>query len=99
MGARQKSPARAEIVAAARNASLQGGITEVTLAENLWTAGMPDPDLIVRTGGAMRLSNFLLWQAAYTELFFLEKFWPDFCEKDLDEILQAYAARTRNFGI
>jgi undecaprenyl diphosphate synthase len=90
---------RAEIVAAARSlAERRVEVTEKTLADALWTAGMPDPDIVIRTGGARRLSNFLLWQSAYSELFFVDTFWPDFSEKDLDTILSQYAARTRNFG-
>src|SRR3989344_3932574 len=84
---------RAEIVAAANAAATTGKpITEESLQEHLWTAGMPDPDLIIRTGGEKRLSNFLLWQAAYSELFFIEKYWPDFTEKLLDDILAEYTA-------
>lgn len=90
---------RAEIVDAAQKAAEAGDITEESLRANMWSAEMPDPDLIVRTGGAHRLSNFLLWQAAYSELFFLDTFWPDFSEADLDAVLTEYAARTRNFGV
>jgi undecaprenyl diphosphate synthase len=90
---------RAELVAAARAAaSSQGGIDEDAMQKNLWTAGMPDPDLIIRTGGRHRLSNFLLWQAAYSELFFLDTLWPDFSEPDLDGVLRDYADIQRNFG-
>ncbi len=59
---------------------------------------MPDPDIIIRTGGARRLSNFLLWQAAYSELFFIDPYWPDFSEKILDEILTEYTERERRMG-
>jgi undecaprenyl diphosphate synthase len=66
--------------------------------ENLWTGKIPAPDLIIRTSGEMRLSGFLLWQATYSELYFTEKFWPDFTEKDLDKALNDYALRQRRFG-
>lgn len=88
---------RAEIVAAAQK--IKGEITEDSLAHNLWTAGMPDPDILIRTGGQERLSNFLLWQAAYSELFFLPVLWPDFSASELDAVLTEYTARKRNFGI
>lgn len=91
---------RAEIVAAARSAAAQGGeITEDTFAHQLWTAEMPDPDLVIRTGGQMRLSNFLPWQSVYSELFFSDSFWPDFSKEEFERILTEYRARTRNFGI
>lgn len=90
---------QAEIASAARAASEKGEINEETIKNNLWSAGMPDPDLIIRTGGAQRLSNFLLWQAAYSEFFFHNAYWPDFGESDLDAVLSQYEARTRNFGI
>lgn len=89
---------RAEIAAAAQAAAAQGEVTEESLENNLWTAGMPDPDLIVRTGGAHRLSNFLLWQSAYSELFFIDEFWPDFSEVILDRVLAEYKERERRFG-
>ena len=60
-------------------------ITEELVGKNLWTAGLPDPDLIIRTSGEKRLSGFLTWQAVYSELYFLKKHWPDFTEKDLDK--------------
>ena len=64
----------------------------------LVTAGIPDPDLIVRTSGESRLSNYLLWQSAYTELLFVDTLWPDFREKDFNEALEAYAKRDRRYG-
>lgn len=64
----------------------------------LMTQGIPDPDLLVRTSGEQRISNFLLWQCAYSELFFTETLWPDFCKSDLEEAMQAYAGRERRFG-
>lgn len=73
-------------------------ITEETISTNLWTAGVADPDLIVRTSGEYRLSNFLTWQSAYCELLFINKHWPDFTEKDLDLIIAEYDRRQRRFG-
>ena len=91
---------KAEIVQAAQAAQEAGGtITEESLAKHLWTSGMPDPDLIIRTGGEQRLSNFLLWQGAYSELFFLKTHWPAFTKADLEEVLKEYAARERRMGI
>ena len=73
-------------------------ITESLFEEFLSTTGLPDPDLVIRAGGEKRLSNFLLWQAAYSELYFSEKLWPDFTKKDLDEALIEYEHRHRRFG-
>ncbi len=69
-----------------------------SIADRLDTVGIPDPDLIIRTSGEERLSNFLLWQAAYAELVFLPGYWPDFDRKQFEEALQIYAARDRRFG-
>ena len=74
-------------------------ITEQTLSKSLDTALWPDPDLIVRTSGEQRLSNFLLWQASYAELWFPEVLWPDFTERDFDRALEEYARRDRRFGL
>jgi undecaprenyl diphosphate synthase len=68
------------------------------LEKNLYTKGIPDPDILIRTGGHKRLSNFMLWQLAYTELFFLNKLWPDFNSNDLIKIIKKYRSITRNFG-
>jgi len=73
-------------------------ITEKVISENLWTAGLPDPDLIIRTGGRLRLSNFLTWQSTYSELYFTDKYWPDFTEKDLLDAFADFSKRKRNFG-
>ncbi len=89
---------RAEIVAAANAAAQVGQITEDSLREHMWSAEMPDPDLIIRTSGEMRLSNFLLWQAAYSELFFIQPHWPDFNEAALDRVLIEYTERERRHG-
>jgi undecaprenyl diphosphate synthase len=93
---------RAEIVDAAR-ALLAAradphAIDETHFAEHLYTAGQPDVDLIIRTGGDQRTSNFLLWQAAYAELIFCDKFWPDFSEEDFDAAIDDYERRDRRFG-
>lgn len=90
---------RAEIVAAAQSAAAEGGeITEDLFAQKLWTAEMPDPDLIIRTGGEKRLSNFLPWQSVYSELFFTDTFWPDFAKEEFDTILAEFASRERRHG-
>ena len=68
------------------------------ISDNLYTAGQPDPDLVIRTSGELRLSNFLPWQAVYSELLFVNKNWPDFTEQDLDEAIIEYQKRTRKFG-
>lgn len=73
-------------------------INESTLASNLDTAGYPDPELLIRTSGELRLSNFLLWQLAYTELYFTNVLWPDFRKKHLIEALEEYNKRERRFG-
>jgi undecaprenyl diphosphate synthase len=90
---------RPEIVNAAKSISESGEeITEESFKKHLWTAGMPDPDIIVRTGGEKRLSNFLLWQGAYAEIFFVDPYWPDFSEKILEAILIEFGARERRHG-
>lgn len=73
-------------------------ITEQTISNNLYTKGQPDPDLLIRTSGEIRLSNFLPWQLVYTEFVFMEKNWPDFDEHDLDEAIEIYRKRNRKFG-
>ena len=97
---------RQEITAAARRLAelAQSGqldpadITPELLAAHLYTAGTPDPDLLIRTSGEMRLSNFLLWQLSYTELWVTPVLWPDFTEADFDAALADYATRHRRFG-
>jgi undecaprenyl diphosphate synthase len=74
-------------------------ISEQTISEHLMTHAMPDPDLIVRTSGECRLSNFLLWQASYAEFYFPEVLWPDFDEKEFEKALEAYASRERRYGL
>tara|TARA_Y100000996_G_scaffold241695_1_gene190140 strand:+ start:1845 stop:2516 length:672 start_codon:yes stop_codon:yes gene_type:complete len=73
-------------------------ITENSIKNNLYTKNIPDPDILVRTGGKKRLSNFMLWQLAYAELFFLDKLWPDFMPKDLNKIVKIFHKTKRNFG-
>jgi undecaprenyl diphosphate synthase len=98
--------ARAEIAAAARSlaADVAAGriaaaaIDEELFATRLDTAGMPDPDLLIRTAGEMRVSNFLLWQISYAELWVTDVAWPEFSEPDFDAALAAFAARDRRFG-
>ena len=97
---------RQEITAAVRHlaeqvkaGSLQPeDITPETIATHLYTAGMPDPDLLIRTGGEVRLSNYLLWQCAYSELYFCDTFWPDFKEEELRKAICDYQKRERRFG-
>ena len=73
-------------------------IDESIVSNKLYTAGMPDPDLLIRTSGEKRLSNFLPWQLVYTEFLFVDKYWPEFTEDDLDNAILEYQKRTRNFG-
>ena len=73
-------------------------ITEKNLSKYLFTKNIPDPELLIRTGNTKRLSNFLLWQLAYAEIFFIKKLWPDFNEKDFSNILRKYKSIKRNFG-
>jgi len=93
---------RTELVDAVRGIVRAGipadGIDEATIAAALYTAGLPDPDLVIRTGGEQRLSNFLIWQSAYAELLTTETLWPDYGPADLDDALAEYASRTRRFG-
>ena len=73
-------------------------ITEETISNNLYTAGQPDPDLLIRTSGELRTSGFLPWQIVYSEFLFIDKNWPDFEESDLDEAIEIYKKRNRKFG-
>jgi undecaprenyl diphosphate synthase len=90
---------RSEIVRAANIAVEKGEkLTEESFSRLLYTAEQPDPDLVIRTGKELRLSNFLLWQSAYAELYFSDKMFPEFSDKDLDEAIENYRNRVRRFG-
>ncbi len=93
---------RAELVEAARRLVASGvpsaEVDEAGLAAHLYEPEMPDPDVLIRTSGELRISNFLLWQLAYSELYFTERLWPDFDQADLEDALEAYASRRRRFG-
>lgn len=82
----------------ADDAAIIGAITEETVGQHLATAFMPDPDLLIRTGGELRISNYLLWQIAYSELYFSDVYWPDFSEDDLHRAIQSYQQRQRRYG-
>ena len=73
-------------------------ITEQTINDHLWTAQMPDPELLIRTGGELRISNYLLWQCAYSEFYFCDTYWPDFDEEALHKAIANYQGRQRRFG-
>ena len=92
--------ARSEILMAVNKATKKksGGLLEKDLTENLYTKNMPDVDLLIRTGGQRRLSNFLLWQIAYSELYFIDTLWPDFSEKDFVNALYFFQNTERKFG-
>ncbi len=97
---------RQEIVEAARRIAAEvaegrlrpGQVDEATFAGNLFTVGMPDPDLVIRTSGEMRISNFLLWQCAYAELVFLDVLWPDFGREELEAAISDFSRRERRYG-
>ena len=97
---------RQELVRAARSLAEQaaagtldpGSITEQTLSDHLYTAGQKDPDFILRPSGEKRLSNFMLWQAAYSELVEMDVLWPDFTRADLDLAIEEFNRRSRRFG-
>jgi len=94
---------RAEILNAVRHIIADGispeEVDEELFSRYLYTAGLPDPDLIIRTAGEMRLSNFLIWQSAYAEYYSTPTYWPDFDQEELRKALEAYAARERRFGL
>lgn len=81
-----------------QNGEISGRITEEMISEELFTAGQPDPDLIVRTSGEMRLSNFLTWQSVYSELYFTDVLWPDMNEEEVDKAVADYYSRQRRYG-
>ena len=87
------------IAAEVKDGKLQAeDISEATIASHLWTHFMPDPELLIRTGGELRISNYLLWQIAYSELYFCDTYWPDFDEEALHEAISNYQRRQRRFG-
>lgn len=91
---------RAEIIEAVNMAIEKGvPVTEESFPALFWTAGMPDPDMIIRTSGEVRISNFLLWQSAYSELFFTDTLWPDFGEKEFQSMVEQYGERKRRKGV
>lgn len=98
---------RSEIVRAVKNLAQQVAdgqmtaeqISEQAITDNLYTVGIPDPDLVIRTSGECRLSNFLMWQCAYSELYFTDVLWPDFDEQSLVEAIEVYNKRDRRFGL
>ena len=87
-----------EIVSSVKKIKNLSLINEKKISSNLSTKDFPDPDILIRTGGKKRLSNFMLWQLAYTEIFFLEKLWPDFNNQDLKRVLNKFKSIKRNFG-
>ena len=87
-----------EIINAFKKIKKKKRITEKTIEENLYTSGIPNPDLLIRTGNTQRLSNFLLWQLSYTEIFFEKKLWPNFTKNDYKKILNKFRLLKRNFG-
>lgn len=90
---------RVEIVTAAQKAAASGeGITNESLERHLWTASIPDIDILIRTSGEMRTSGFLTWKSTYAELFFIDKYWPDFNKADFERVLAEYAMRERRMG-
>lgn len=87
------------IAAAVKNGQMQvSDITEETLSQLLYTKGLPDPDLLIRTSGEKRISNFLLWQLSYAEFYFTDKFWPDFNEHEFEKALSDFKRRERRYG-
>lgn len=89
---------RREIADAISRLSTDAPVSEDAITNALWTSGMPDPDIIIRPGGEKRLSNFLLWQSAYAELFFIDTLWPDFTKEEFSRILLEYRERERRKG-
>ena len=87
-----------EIVDAINSLKKKTKISLISIEKNLYTKNLPNPDILIRTGGHNRLSNFMLWQLAYAEIYFLDKLWPDFNEKDLKKIVKNFSTIKRNFG-
>lgn len=103
---RSATPSRWEITQAVKNIAQEiqegklsaGEVSEEVICKHLNTNFMPDPDLLIRTGGELRISNYLLWQCAYTELYFCDTFWPDFDEEEFCKAIVDYQSRERRFG-
>ena len=97
---------KSEIVRAAKNLAKKVNLNEIEIhdiddkvfCENLYTVGQPDIDLLIRTGGEKRISNFMLWQCAYAEFYFTDTLWPDFSEKSFNSAVEEYFSRSRRFG-
>ena len=89
---------KAEIINAFKKLNKKKNISIKSLEKNFYTANLPDPDILIRTGGRKRLSNFMLWQLAYSEIYFLDKLWPDFNSKDFKKIVNNFKKIKRNFG-
>ena len=89
---------RDEIIRTIKKIKNVNKINEKEITSNLFTKNLPEPEILIRTGGRKRLSNFMLWQLAYTEIFFLDKLWPDFRISDLRKIINKYKKTKRNFG-
>lgn len=89
---------RSELVHAFEQLKGRESVSEENIGQALWTHDLPDPDMIIRTGGQKRLSNFLPWQSVYSELFFTDTLWPDFGEEEFGAMLEEFAGRKRNFG-
>ena len=91
--------AKEEIISSVKKTINSGKlINEANITKNLYTAGVPDPEILIRTGNRYRLSNFLLWQTSYTEIFFVKKLWPDFNKNDFNKIISKFKKMRRNFG-
>ena len=89
---------KTEIVNSIQKLKNKNKISIKSINKNLYTNDLPDPDILIRTGGHKRLSNFMLWQLSYTEIYFLDKLWPDFNEKDLKKVISNFKKIKRNFG-
>jgi undecaprenyl diphosphate synthase len=76
-----------------------GPFSDEDISRALWTVGLPEPDIIIRTGGERRLSGFLAWQSVYAELFFVDTLWPSFSKEEFERVLVQFAARKRNYGV
>ncbi|MBP1737634.1 MAG: Undecaprenyl pyrophosphate synthetase, partial [Oscillospiraceae bacterium] len=90
--------AKAFALDCAEGRAVPGQLTAEEFGGRLYSAGIPDPDLVIRPSGELRLSNFLLWQAAYSELYFTDLYWPDFNREELNRAIAEYQARSRRFG-